>query len=205
MLHVERLAETMQGEQAEGHPVRHLQLEVTVMFEPIRVEPVEQAADERCSSRPGHTHDQQIGRHRRQREAREQQHVVRDDRMEARRQQGRPAHRGKQHGVRIGEGQALRVEDVAVEERPRVALQLMEHPARFATSRTADRPGQAPSPCAPAACAAAPHRRRGSPASRSSRASGRRVRQRLPDGYLRQVGTGDRERGGNGRAGHPAG
>ena len=137
------------------------------MLEPVRVEAVDEGADERRPGRSRQSFDEQIRGERREHERRQEHDVVGDDRMDARRPQRDSRERGQQHRVGERQRERLGVEDIAAEERPGIATPLLGRPNPSATSRTADRRSRAPRPSAASAAGAESRRRRGCRASRA--------------------------------------
>ena len=99
------------------------------MFEPVRVEPVDERADERRPRRSRQTFDQQVGCERREHEPRQEQDVVGEDGMQSSLAQRNRRQRWQEHGIRERQRERFRIEDVAAEERPGIASPLLVHPA----------------------------------------------------------------------------
>jgi hypothetical protein len=119
----------VQPDERERHPVRHLQLEVAVVLEAVRVEAVDERAHERGSRRPRQAVDEHVGRERREQEPRQKENVVGDDGMDTGRPQRHRRQRRQEHRIGEGQRQRLGVEDIAAEERARIATPLLVDPA----------------------------------------------------------------------------
>jgi hypothetical protein len=65
----------MEGEEAEGHPLRHLQFEMAVVVEAVRVARVQQSGENAARDEPVRRIDQEVRRHARKPERRQQQQV----------------------------------------------------------------------------------------------------------------------------------
>jgi hypothetical protein len=118
----------MERQQPERHPVRHLQLEMSVMLEAIRVARENQSGDEgraRRARQPLHEH---VCGDSREPKSGQQQEVVRDDRMYPDSEQRRRRKRGENDGVRERQCQTLRIKDVGVEQVCRIGYELLQHP-----------------------------------------------------------------------------
>ncbi len=124
-----RRRERVQRDERERHAVRHLQLEVAVVLEPVGIEPEQQRRDEGARARSGQPLDEHVHRDPGCDEAQDHHDVVPDDGMEAREDEGRGRDRREEHRVRVRQRQRMRIEDVGAEERARIAVQFVQDPA----------------------------------------------------------------------------
>jgi hypothetical protein len=118
----------MQRQQAERDPLGHLQLFLAVMAEPERHERKRRPRHDGRRPVARQSPHEKKARERRQREARQHDQVVGDDGLHAAPQERRGGRGRDQRRVRVRERVPLGVEDVGVEEMPRVAERLVRRP-----------------------------------------------------------------------------
>ena len=119
----------MQPQQRERHPHRHLQLEMAVVLVAVRIEREDRARNpsRRVVAARQRAHEQKH-RHAREHETGEQQQVVNHDGMDADPEERRAHQRRHDERVGVGERQPLGIELIRVEQRERMARQLMADP-----------------------------------------------------------------------------